>query len=518
MGTILGGATAAILSLQAAPPGAQLAAVRAAGEAARAPGNSAPAAMPEPEAQTEVQPEVEPAPSESASQEGQPAPETPIVEVPAGSEFAKAKPDEAATVAAAEDTAADQQVPMVSEPAAEGAPELAEVSTADQPESQTEAPAAPEAPQVTEQTTASAAPEEDASAPVDAEATEPVSQPVAESAGNALPQIPEASGASDEPASEGAAESAQASQELTEEPKEEPAVAAEAEAEAEPTVPQAGLAEQLSSTGTTDGAMPGQKVTQLPTIGTQADGNAEEPLPAATEEDSEELPPLLRNAAPFDLAGVGPTVSIVLLDPGEGFDGVDEQTIRGLGFPVTIAVDPNSSEARARAADYRAAGFEIAIVARNGLQRGMTGKDIQVAVEALSASLPESIAMIPAPDALFQIDREVVKHLAIALKDDGRGLITYARGLNVAGQAAEQAGVPHASVDRVVDEYKEDADAVRRLLERAAFDAGQKGRSVIVAHAYPETLKALEAWVATGPKGVTLAPVSAGMIADLGER
>jgi polysaccharide deacetylase 2 family uncharacterized protein YibQ len=273
-----------------------------------------------------------------------------------------------------------------------------------------------------------------------------------------------------------------------------------------------GLADQLEAAGTGEPVLPGQKVGQLPTIGSQPAEPAAESAPDAGEE-AADLPALLRYAAPFDATGAGPIVSIVLLDVGEGRGGVDEATIRAISFPVTIALDPASSNARERAGAYRAAGFELAILATNGLQRGMTAKDVEVAVEALSAGLPESVAMIPAPDALFQIDREVVKHLAVAIKDDGRGLITYARGLNVAGQAAEQADVPHASVDRVVDEYKEDAAAVRRFLDRAAFDAGQKGSAVIVAHAYPETLKALYDWVATGPKGVTLAPVSAGMIA-----
>ena len=51
MGTAFGGAIAAVVSLQSAPPGATLEAVHAAAEAAR--GNAAetaPAAMPQPEA------------------------------------------------------------------------------------------------------------------------------------------------------------------------------------------------------------------------------------------------------------------------------------------------------------------------------------------------------------------------------------------------------------------------------------------------------------------------------------
>jgi polysaccharide deacetylase 2 family uncharacterized protein YibQ len=508
MGTALGGAIAAVLSLQAAPPGAQLEALHAAAEKARAAagevsGDAAPAAMPEPEATAEARPEVEPAPEASASGTAEPAPETPIVEVPAGSEFAQARPEEDAATPATEPAAAAPAAPAVSEPAAEAAPDLPEVSTASQPESQTEAPVAPEAPAVTAEAGAPAA---EGAAPAAGTVADPAPQPTADDAGNALPQLAEGQGA----AAEAEAPADAPAGEPSDAPAGEPAAGAAAPvtAEAAPV----GLADQLEAAGTGEPVLPGQKVGQLPTIGSQPAEPAAESAPDAGEE-AADLPALLRYAAPFDATGAGPIVSIVLLDVGEGRGGVDEATIRAISFPVTIALDPASSNARERAGAYRAAGFELAILATNGLQRGMTAKDVEVAVEALSAGLPESVAMIPAPDALFQIDREVVKHLAVAIKDDGRGLITYARGLNVAGQAAEQADVPHASVDRVVDEYKEDAAAVRRFLDRAAFDAGQKGSAVIVAHAYPETLKALYDWVATGPKGVTLAPVSAGMIA-----
>ena len=192
MGTAFGGAIAAVVSQQSAPPGATLEAVHAAAEAAR--GNAAetaPAAMPQPEATAEARPEVEAAPSEEAGEAAEPAPETPIVVVPAGSEFAKAKPDEDPATPATEAAAEATEAPEVSEPAAEGSPDLAEVSTAAQPESQTEAPAAPEAPVVSEETVASAAPAGDDASPAGVAATEPAGQLATENAGNALPQLPQ---------------------------------------------------------------------------------------------------------------------------------------------------------------------------------------------------------------------------------------------------------------------------------------------------------------------------------------
>lgn len=497
MGTILGGAIAATLSLQAAPPGEKLAAVKAAGAAPADAAGDEPAALEAPEAVAEAQPEVEAAPE--AADTAAPAPETPVVEVPAGSEFAQAKPEEEAATPETEAPAEAATAPVVSAPAAEPAPDLAEVETAAQPEGQTEAPQAPEAPAAAETAAADLPAAEEQAAAADAV---PSSEPAAA----------DAAPAETAPAAEGTA-SAEATQ-----PAAEPAAGGDAGetvvAEAPETAPSAEPSgEQVAAAEPAEPTLPGTKVDQLPTIGAEASAAAPADEPALSEEELAALPPLVRYAAPFDRAGVGPTVSIVLLDVGEGRGGLDATAIQAISFPVTIALDAASANARERAADYRKAGFEIAIMAGNSLQRGMDAKDVAVAVESFVTSMPEAVAVIPAPDALFQIDRTVVRNLADALKADGLGLLTYARGLNVAGQAAESAGVPHASASRVVDEYKEDAATVRKALEKAAFEAGQKGSVVIVAHAYPETLKALFDWVAAGPEGVTLAPASAPMIA-----
>lgn len=501
MGTILGGAIAATLSLQAAPPGEKLAAVKAAGAAPADAAPDEPAELEAPEAVAEAQPEVEAAP-EAADAEA-PAPETPVVEVPAGSEFAQAKPEEEAATPETEAPAEAATAPAVSAPAAEPAPDLAEVETAAQPEGQTEAPQAPEAPAAAETAAADLPAAEEQAAATAADAA-PASEPAAADAAPAE-TAPEAGETAASEGAEPAAEPTDA--EVAEAPAEAPADAPETAPSGEPA------GEQLAAAETTEPTLPGTKVDQLPTIGAEASAAAPADQPALSEEELAALPPLVRYAAPFDRAGAGPTVSIVLLDVGEGRGGLDATAIQAISFPVTIALDAASANARERAADYRKAGFEIAIMAGNSLQRGMDAKDVAVAVESFVTNMPEAVAVIPAPDALFQIDRTVVRNLADALKADGLGLLTYARGLNVAGQAAESAGVPHASASRVVDEYKEDAATVQKALEKAAFEAGQKGSVVIVAHAYPESLKAIYDWVAGGPEGVTLAPASAPMIA-----
>src|SRR5690606_16196766 len=92
---------------------------------------------------------------------------------------------------------------------------------------------------------------------------------------------------------------------------------------------------------------------------------------------------------------------------------------------------------------------------------------------------------------------------------------SYNKGLNPARQLAETQAVAHATVYRVVDEGQERAEAVERALGRAAFEAQQSGAVVVVAHSYPETVKALFAFAAADAKGTALAPASAVMIGSL---
>jgi len=263
-------------------------------------------------------------------------------------------------------------------------------------------------------------------------------------------------------------------------------------------------------------AVAGVKVNRLPTIGTAPDEEAPAPeadtgLTPDQEIDLATLPAIVRYAAAFERPEGRALLSVVILDVGVEEGGLEPAALAVLGLPVTIAVSPSRSDAANRAAIYRAAGLEVAILAPE-LPTGATASDLEVSYQSFVSSLPETMAVIGQPDAQFQTNRRTAQHLASLLSADGRGLISYSRGLNPAGQEAEKVGVAHAAVYRELDNDHENAGTISRYLDRAAFEADQKGQVLVLGHSYPATIAALNEWAVAGAKGTAIAPASAVMI------
>lgn len=259
----------------------------------------------------------------------------------------------------------------------------------------------------------------------------------------------------------------------------------------------------------------GVRVNRLPVIA-PADPTAPAPggeggaitAPAAIPETDQ---PALRRyasafAAPADLA----LLSIVLLDRGTAAGGLDPVTLKTLGLPVTVALDPGRPDAASVAAEYRAAGLEVAILAQP-LPAGARPSDLEVALEAWHRALPEAIALVEPAPPVIQNDRQLSQQLTQALAREGLGLITQDQGLNAAGQIAGAEGLPGAEVWRVIDAGREDAPVVERMLGRAGFEAGREGRLVVMLSSWPQSVAGLVAWAASSPRGLALAPVSAQM-------
>ncbi|MCB2134736.1 MAG: divergent polysaccharide deacetylase family protein, partial [Rhodobacteraceae bacterium] len=267
------------------------------------------------------------------------------------------------------------------------------------------------------------------------------------------------------------------------------------------------------------GTVAGVKINRLPTISTEPAVSAEPEAEAApateTAEapaDAADLPAFVRFAAPFDSSTANPFLSIVILDVGPEAGGLPSAELAAIGIPATIAISPDAPDARATADSYRAAGLEVAILAP-ALPVGATPSDLEVSYQSYVTALPESVAIVGAPEAQFLTNRRTAEHLAALLAADGRGLVTFARGLNPAGQAAEKEGVPHIAVYRVLDTDLENTTTIGRYLDRAAFEADRKGQILVMAHSYPESIAGLKDWIAGGTRGTTIAPASAAMLA-----
>lgn len=247
---------------------------------------------------------------------------------------------------------------------------------------------------------------------------------------------------------------------------------------------------------------PGVTVGRLPAIGDAPAPAAEPEAPAEAE-----LPPLLRFAAAFENPTGKPLFALILIDDGAAT--LDRAQLAGLPFPVTFVIDPLAANAAEAAATYRAAGHEVVMLA-SGIPEGATASDLEQTFQTLASALPEAVAVIDLPTGGFQDDRQRAAQVVPILKAQGRGLLTYERGLNAADQVARREDVPAALIFRQLDAEGEAGPVLRRYLDRAAFKAAQEGRVAVIGSTRPETVAAILEWTVEGrAASVALAPATA---------
>lgn len=281
------------------------------------------------------------------------------------------------------------------------------------------------------------------------------------------------------------------------------------DASATPPDAAAGAGGAAPEAGVAGRVVPGVTILRLP--GTSGTGTANAG-PDKGAQAAAEAGPLRQYAASFTNPDNKPLLGILIFDQGVDGGGLDPAALASLPFPVTIAVDPQRGDASAVAASYHAAGAEVAILAGD-LPDGSTASDVEVAYQAFTAALPDSVALVGKPGSPMVTGGLAAEHIAALLAADGRGLITYDAGLNDGRRAATKAGLPNAVIDKVLAVTDDNSGTVGRELDRAAFMAAQKGAAVIALPSTPEAVTSLVAW-ATGPsaKSVAVAPVSAVMV------
>ena len=221
-----------------------------------------------------------------------------------------------------------------------------------------------------------------------------------------------------------------------------------------------------------------------------------------------DLPPIERYALPFVHDDAKSLYSVVLIDPGTTAGGLDVDTIAALDFPLTIAIDPTRPNAAQDAKALRASGHEVAILAAD-LPPDATPEDLEVALEAWRQVIPEAVAVVERPKPVFQNTRNLARQMVSTLGREGMGLVTQDRGFDTADQIASSVDLPRAQVWRVLDDEREKAPVIERMLSRAGFEADRGGQIVVMMSAWPETVSALVDWAPEAATKYDLAPVSA---------
>lgn len=248
-------------------------------------------------------------------------------------------------------------------------------------------------------------------------------------------------------------------------------------------------------------------------------GPAAEPEPQAPATDPvlveaeglDDRPAIDRFARTFENPAGKPLFAIVLIDRGE--PSLDRRSLAAMPFPVTFLLDPSLPESALAASIYREGGQEVAMLA-TGLPLGATASDLEVTFAAYGEVLPEAVAIADLEEGGFQGNREVATMVAPIAAGQGRGLLSWDRGLNAAEQVARRQGLRSGVIYRRLDGDGEDAGTMRRYLDRAAFKAAQEGRVIVAGETRAETVAALLAWAVEGrATTVALAPLSAALVA-----
>lgn len=364
-------------------------------------------------------------------------------------------------------------------------------------------PARPKVPAID---TAQSVPLDPSPSIVDANQTDEVAAPkVAPSA--AIPETPKPAAVETEavaPTDQAKAEIASA------EPS--PAVAKEALLDPSPTVLEPAISESAAS-----GAkmVPAPTAIDTPKVGTAslsqtAQSISETAAPVVAQvatPAADNAPPLEKYAAKFDISDSKPLFAVILRDTGA--KDLDRAALAALPFPVTFAIDPEAENAADAMAIYRAAGKEVVMLTA-GLPNGATAQDLEQAFQAYETILPEAVAVMGPATGGFQDNAVLSKLIVPVIAAQGRGMITFDRGLNSAAQNAVRDGLANGTVFRQVDGGGESVSVIRRYLDRAVFKAAQDRTAIVMGQTLPDTITALMEWSMEGRAAeVTLAPVSA---------
>lgn len=248
----------------------------------------------------------------------------------------------------------------------------------------------------------------------------------------------------------------------------------------------------------------GVTVGRLPRIGDSPDVAID--ADSDTELAPQELAPAyLRNAAMPDVEPGTRPMGVVLIEAPHA-----EAALLDLPFQATIAMDPYDPDGPRRAAAYRMAGHDIALLAM-GVPELANAQDIETILQVWLQAYPNVAALMDVAQNGVGARRALANNLASKLAQDGYGVIALHSGLDAFLQAAREAGLASASVYRVLDDGEQGLVTIRRLLDRAAFEAERNTRILVAGSAANvDTLTVLTDFAeGQGRSGVSLVPGSA---------
>jgi len=226
-----------------------------------------------------------------------------------------------------------------------------------------------------------------------------------------------------------------------------PSEPAQPEATPEPDQPQIAALPQAGAVPDDQGPSIGERVVPLTergqSTGPLTDGDPATQAAAEADVAPADGPWIEKNAVAFDNPDNRPMMAIVLIDDSDGFGA---EALADFPYPLSFAVDPADSDAAAKMARHRAAGFEV--VALTNLPVAANAQDAEVSLSVWLDQLPQVVALLEGTGTGIQGNRELSDQVTAIADSTGLGLIMQSKGLNTAQKLAARAGVPSALVFR----------------------------------------------------------------------
>jgi len=211
---------------------------------------------------------------------------------------------------------------------------------------------------------------------------------------------------------------------------------------------------------------------------------------------------MVRNARAFANVQGRPLFSILLVDDGR--TPVDMAALAVGDMALTLLIDPALPDAEARAAAWRDAGQEVAVIGwGDALPQGAEAR-----LDEIARRWPGALALVE--DAARPLSDGQVLDVAGGLRAAGLGLVMHDRERDEAALAARREGLASGRIFRDLDGQQESVPVIRRYLDRAAFKAREDGSVIVMGRMRPQTVQAVLEWALDGKaSGLALAPLSA---------
>jgi polysaccharide deacetylase 2 family uncharacterized protein YibQ len=225
---------------------------------------------------------------------------------------------------------------------------------------------------------------------------------------------------------------------------------------------------------------------------------------------------------PFDRSDPRPRVAIIVAELGLA-RLVTETAISDLPGPISLAFSVYSSAADAWSLRARSQGHETLIsipmepldypISDPGPNTLLTKNNAQENKKLLLRHMQKGkgyLGVTTLSGSRLTTDPEIIKPILEEVRD--RGLLWFdARitPLSSAYSLARQISLPSTKADFHISEDMGE-QAIDLIFKDAAQSATQSGKSIVMLHASPLTIRKLKEWIADFPeKGLVLAPISA---------